>query len=73
MKKGDVGMAKRFSKKYGNKGWALTTCNPYVKMPVSTWCYISTSLPREQAAKTSMVSEVRIQVFSIVYSWEVCG
>ena len=23
MKKGDVGMAKRFSKKYGNKGWAL--------------------------------------------------
>ena len=28
MKKGDVGMAKRFSKKYGNKGWASTTCNP---------------------------------------------
>ena len=23
MKKGDVGMAKHFSKKYGNKGWAL--------------------------------------------------
>ena len=23
MKKGDVGMAKRFSKKYGNKGWAF--------------------------------------------------
>ena len=22
MKKGDVGMAKHFSKKYGNKGWA---------------------------------------------------
>ena len=28
MKKGDVGMAKRFSKKYGNKGRASTTCNP---------------------------------------------
>ena len=28
MKKGDVGMAKRFSKKYGNKGWASTTYNP---------------------------------------------
>ena len=28
MKKGDVGMAKRFSKKYGNKGWASNTCNP---------------------------------------------
>ena len=23
MKKGDVGMANRFSKKYGNKGWAF--------------------------------------------------
>ena len=23
MKKGEVGMAKRFSKKYGNKGWAF--------------------------------------------------
>ena len=29
---------------------------------------IPTSLPQEQAAKTSMVSEVRIQVFSIMYS-----
>ena len=28
MKKGDVGMAKRFPKKYGNKGWASTTSNP---------------------------------------------
>ena len=28
MKKGDIGMAKCFSKKYGNKGWASTTCNP---------------------------------------------
>ena len=24
MKKGDVGIAKRFSKKYGNKGWAFS-------------------------------------------------
>ena len=62
MKNGDVGMAKHFSKKYGNKGWASTTCNPYVKMPVSAWCYIPTSLPQVQAAKTSMISEVRIQL-----------
>ena len=44
MKKEDVGMAKRFSKKYGNKRWASTSCNPnksYVKMPVSAWSYIT--------------------------------
>ena len=35
-KKGDVGMAKCFSKKYGNKYELSTTCNPKViKMPVS--------------------------------------
>ena len=45
----------------------------YVKMPVSAWCYIPTSLPQEQAAKTSMVLEVMIQVFSTMYSWEVCA
>ena len=33
----------------------------YVKMPVSAWCYIPTSLPQEQATKTNMVSAVRIQ------------
>ena len=32
MKKGDVGMAERFSKKYGNKGWASTTFNPKSKL-----------------------------------------
>ena len=30
MKKGDVGIAKCFSKKYRNKGCASTTCNPKV-------------------------------------------
>ena len=30
-KKGDVGMAKRFSKRYGNKGWVSTTCNPMTR------------------------------------------
>ena len=30
------------------------------------WCYIPTSLPQEQAAKTNMVSVVRFQVFSII-------
>ena len=40
MKKGDVGMAKHFSKKYGNKGWtfdypvsAINFCS--VRMPVN--------------------------------------
>ena len=28
MKNGDVGMAKHFSKNYGNKGWASTISNP---------------------------------------------
>ena len=64
MKKGDVGMTKRFSK-YGNKWWAFNylQSKSYVKMPVSTWCYIPTSLPQEQAAKSNMVAVVRIQVF----------
>ena len=37
MKKVDVGMAKRFSKKYGNKGRAFKylQSESYVKMPVS--------------------------------------
>ena len=54
MKKGDVGMAKHFSKKYGNKGWAFD-------YPVSeiwnkflfgqdAWCYIRTSLPPEPSS-----------------------
>ena len=79
MKKGDVGMAKRFSKKYGNKGWAINylQSDSYVKMPVkmpvNAWCYIPTSLPQEQAAKTNMDSVVKIQVFSIMYSWGGCG
>ena len=30
MEKGDVGMAKRFSKNYGNKDELSTTCNPKV-------------------------------------------
>ena len=58
MKKRDVGMAKHFSKKYGNKGWALITLHLQseinfcsVRMPVNTWCYIPTSLPQKQVAK----------------------
>ena len=38
----------------------------YVKMPVSS--YIPTLLPQEQAAKTSKVSEVRIQVL-VLEKW----
>ena len=62
MKNGDVGMVKRFSKKYGNKGRTFNYLQyeSYVKMPVSAWCYyIPTSLPHEQAAKTNMASMVR--------------
>ena len=75
MKKVDVGMAKHFSKMYGNKWWAFNylQSESYVKMPVSTWCYIPTSLPHEQAAKTNMVSVVRIQVFSIIHSLGECS
>ena len=35
-------------------------------MPISTWCYIPTSLPQEQAAKTDMLSVVSIQVLCTV-------
>ena len=35
MKKGDVGMAKRFSKRYGTKGMSSNYLQSYVKMPVS--------------------------------------
>ena len=72
MKKGDVGMVKHFSRKYGNKGidFNYMQSESYVKIPVSAWCYIPTSLPQEQAAKTNMASMVvRIQVFSVMHSW----
>ena len=36
----------------------------YVKMPVRAWCYISTSLPQEQAAKNGFRG--KDQVFSIM-------
>ena len=68
MKKGDVGMVKRFSKKYRNmeKAFNWVQFESYVKMPVSAWYYISTSLPQEQAPKTIMASMVRIQVLCTV-------
>ena len=58
-------MVKRLSKKYGNKGRAFNylQSESYVKVPVSAWCYIPTSLPQEQTAKTNMSSVVRIQGF----------
>ena len=58
MKKGDVGMAKHFSKKYGNKGWAFdypvfAIWNKFLfcRDACQCWCYIPTSLPRKQVAK----------------------
>ena len=65
MKKGDVGMANRFSKKYGNKGWAfnyLWIKDAYQHLMLHP--YITAS--REQAAKTDMLSVVSIQVFCTV-------
>ena len=55
-------------KKVRKQGMTFNYLQSYVKMPVSALCYIPTSLPQEQAAKTSMISEVRIQVFCIMYS-----
>ena len=57
MKKGDVGMAKHFSKKYGNKEWAFdypvsAIWNKFLRMPVNAWCCIPTSLPQKQVAKS---------------------
>ena len=44
-------MAKHFSKKYRNKGWASTIdLQSYVRMPVSAWCYTPTSLLQEQSS-----------------------
>ena len=60
-------------KKVRKQGMSFNYLQSYIKKPVSTWYYIPTSLPQEQAAKTSMVSEVRIWLFRIMYSWEVCG
>ena len=57
MKKGDVGMAKHFSKKYGNKGWAFdypisAIWNKFLFwQDAYAWCYIPTSLPPKQVAK----------------------
>ena len=63
-------MAKRFSKKDGNMGLAFNYLQSerYVKMPVSTLCYIPTSLPQEKAAIANMVSVVMIQLFSVIHS-----
>ena len=45
-------MVKRFSKKYGNKGkrFNYLQYESYVKVPVSAWCYIPTSLPPEPSS-----------------------
>ena len=75
-KKGDVGMAKCFTKKYGNKGWAFNylQSESYVKIPVSAWCYIPTSMPQEEAAKSKMLSLVRVlqkeYLFLCTVTWD---
>ena len=59
MKKGDVGMAKHFSKKYENKGWALYQQSEInfwsFRMPVNAWYYIPTSLSQKQIAKINLI------------------
>ena len=58
-KKGYVGVAKRFSKKYGNKGWAF---NYSVPDELSTTLYLQMLHPYITASKTSSYnSVVRIQ------------
>ena len=62
MKNGDVGMANRFSKKYGNKGWAFNYLR--IKDAYQHWKlhpYITAS-----RAKTDMLSVVSIQVLCTV-------
>ena len=49
MKKGDVGLAKHFSK-VRKQGMSFNYLQSYVKMPVSAWCYIPTSLPQEPSS-----------------------
>ena len=57
-------MAKQFSKKYGNKGCASTTSNPMSRcLSVPDATSIHHCLKNKQ-----LISEVRIQVFSIIYS-----
>ena len=64
MKKGDVEMANRFSKKYRNKGWAFNYLR--IKDAYQYLMHIPTSLPQEQAAKTDMLSVVSVQVLCTV-------
>ena len=60
MKKRDVRMAKRFSKKYGTRDDLQLPAILYQDACQRLMLH-PTSLPQKQAAKTSMVSEVRIQ------------
>ena len=63
-------MAKRFSKKYGNRDEILTTCNPKVMsrcMSVPDATLLHHYLKNKQL-KPNIISVVRIQVFSIVHS-----
>ena len=69
MEKGDVGMAKRFSKKYRTRDelYPEPAIN-FFQIKVMSRCLsapdatsLPTSLPQEQAAKTKMLSVVRIQ------------
>ena len=64
MKKGDVGMTKHFSKSMETRDEFSTTCNLKVMLRcLSALMLHPTSLPQEQAAKTKMLSVVRIQFF----------
>ena len=62
MKKGDVGMAKHFSKKYGNKGWAFdysvsAVWNKFLFCQDACQCLMlhPTSLPQKQVAKIKLI------------------
>ena len=69
MKKGDVGMANRFLKKYRNKGWALN----YLRIKDA---YQHLMLhPYITASRTSILNWNAFsgKYLSIVYSWGGCG
>ena len=55
MKKGDVGMTKRFSKKYENKGWAINYVSRYLSAPDATSLH---HCLKNKQPKTDMLSVV---------------
>ena len=70
MKKGDVGMANRFSKKYGNKGWALNYLKDTLYQQSDATSLLS--LPQEcKQPMPDMLTVPNITASSILYKLRV--